>query len=191
MRKTSNKLNILLIAITLLLVFVTGTKFIGSTHSWLTASEQIGFTVTISDINIKIKQSSREISNNGNIYIGANYIEADKPYALNVTVTNEEDFSGYYIRFQAFAVVNGTTYNINEYITTDFYKNADGWAYNTASSSSATPIQMASKQTKTMLNTMTIPATASAGKLSISTLQGKHFKLFLYVEGSPSSDFTK
>ena len=116
-------------------------------------------------------------------------MKVNQEHYLNVKIINNEPGDGYYIRFQALAVVNGVTYNINEYITSDFYKNANGWAYNTANSSSSTPLAMTNGQSKTIMGSMTIPATASAGKLSIASLQGKHFRLYLYIEGSPSSHF--
>ena len=204
--KTSNKLNILLIAITLLLIFVAGASAIGKTGSWLTDDEKIGFTVKVADINIVIEQTytqtttddkgnstetqvTRTIEDNGTIYLNTSIIEANKAYPLNVKITNNEPGDGYYVRFQALAVVNGVTYNINEYITSDFYKNANGWAYNTANSGSSAPLVMTNGQSKTIMGTMTIPATASAGKLSIASLQGKHFRLYLYIEGSPSANF--
>lgn len=197
-QKTSNMLNILLIAITLLLIFVATANAIGKTGSWLTDKDEVGFTTKVAPINIVITQTlnkdtaneeSVTVENDGTITLGTDYIEANKPYALNVTITNGEEGSGYYVRYQAIAIVNGTEYNINEYITTDFYQNTDGWAYHTASNQSATPTQMAEGETKILMGTMTIPATADNGKLSIGTLQGKHFKLFLYIEGSPSADF--
>ena len=180
--KSGNKLNMLLVAITLLLVFVSGVKIM-DTHSWLVNRDDIGFVVSVADINLVVKQGERTIENNGNIYLGTQIIEADKPYTLNVTLTNVEDDAGFYIRCQAFAVIGGVTYNINNYITNNLYKANDGWAYLTQNSSSSTHRTMTANEVVTIINTVTFPASI------VNNMQGKNIKLFLYIEGNPTDSF--
>lgn len=189
MKVKSNKMrNILLVAINLLLICIFA--FIGKTYSYLTDQQSITFIASVSNINIVLKQDDRILtSEDNNIYLGTNLIEADHTYTLNVSLQNNENSQGYYIRFKAVAVVNGIIYNINEYITTPFYKNSDGWAYNTESSTSSTPLPLSSMQEKILIQDITIPNTAQSGELSISNMQGKNFQLYLYVQGSPSIDF--
>ena len=207
MSKSSNKLIMMLTAIALLLVFGIAFGSVSSTNSWLKDSDTAGFMVTISNIDIKVKQTItqtvddgnggttentivREIGNGGYIYIGDKIIEADKEYDLNVSILNNENTTGYYLRFKAVAIVDGVEYNINEYITSDFYIGNDGWGYNTASKESDEPIAMEANQEKVILDTMTIPATASAGKLGLNNVQGKRFTLKLIIEGSPDGVYS-
>ncbi|MBQ7880477.1 MAG: hypothetical protein IJ358_01370 [Clostridia bacterium] len=183
--KTSNKLNMLLIAITLLLVFVAGAKVFGSTNSWLKTEDQVGFTVTVTGIQLSVKQDNRTIPNNGMIYLNTDIVEADTAYDLNVSITNNELGSSYYIRCQAFAVVNGTTYNINNCITNDLYKNStDNWMYITSGSTSSTPVQIPSGESVVFIDTVTFPSSV------LGSLEGKYVKLYLYIEGSSSADFS-
>ena len=190
-QKSFTQFNILWVAISVLLIFVIA-MHIGGTGSWLSKDETIVFKTQVVGININIQQtlnkgkegeSTVEIVDGGPISLQTNIIEADTDYPLDVTVTNGESGLGYYIRYKALAMVNGTEYNINNLIDTDFYVKTDGWAYHTASSGSATPTQMAANSTRNMLNSFRIPSTAGSG-LSIGTLQGKHFKLYIYIEGS-------
>ena len=44
--KTSNKISLLLIAIVILLVFVSGAK-LSNTYSWLTSGDEAGFVVSV------------------------------------------------------------------------------------------------------------------------------------------------
>ena len=198
--KISNKLNIVLIAIALLLVFVVGRVKFGNTNSWLVDKDKVGFTVTVANINIKVNQTItqtvdqegeqieqqvvREITTADNkIYFGTNILEADKWYDLNVTISNDELGSGFYIRCQALAVIDGTTYNINNCITNQLYKDTDGWMYTTQSSTSATRVQMTKGETRDLIDTITFPSSV------IGSLEGKHVSLYLYIEGSPSQNF--
>ena len=180
--KSGNKLNMLLVAITLLLVFVSGVKIM-DTHSWLVDRNDIGFVVSVADINIVVKQGERNIENNGNIYLGTEVIEADKPYALNITLTNVEESEGFYVRCQAMALIGGKTYNINKLIDNDLYKADDGWAYLTSGAQSSTHRTMAGSETVTIINTITFPASL------VDSMQGKNVKLFLYIEGNPTDSF--
>lgn len=180
--KSGNKLNMLLMAITLLLVFVSGIKIM-DTHSWLINRDEIGFVVSVADINLVVKQGERIIENNGNIYLGTEIIEADKPYTLNVTLTNVEEENGFYIRCQAFAVIGGKTYNINSFIDNDLYKANDGWAYLTQDASNSTHRTMAGNEVLTIIDTVTFPSAL------VDSMQGKNVKLFLYIEGNPTDSF--
>ena len=181
------KLNVLLTAICLLLVFVC--LLINYSGAWLTSKDTVKFTAQVDAINIVLKQDARELTSaNNNIYLGTNIIEADKDYDVNITITNNEQNEGYYVRYKVVAQVNGTVYNINNYITfgSGLNKNADGWIY---VASGTTPKAMTSGQILTIMDSFKIPATASNGQLSISTLQGKFYRLYLYVQGSPLSTF--
>lgn len=190
--KIGSKLNILLIAITVLLIFVACINAVGITGSWLEDEDEVSFTINISAINIEVKQEDRPINNNDQIYIGTNIIEGDKTYDefKNVTISNKEDVAGYYIRFKAVAKVNGIEYNINEYITSEFY-NAGEWMHYTANAQSSTLIQMPVENSeKVIISGFKIPSVANDNtKLSTSIMQGKYFRLFIYIEGSPSSTF--
>ena len=63
--KTSNKISLLLIAIVMLLVFVSGAK-LSNTYSWLTSGDEAGFVVSVADIKLIVKQGSRTIQNGKN-----------------------------------------------------------------------------------------------------------------------------
>ncbi|MBQ7798219.1 MAG: hypothetical protein IJ371_03765 [Clostridia bacterium] len=180
--KTSNKLNILLIAITLLLLFVAGFNAINKTGAWIQDSEQIGFEVNVQTISIVIKQDERTISDKGYIYLGTDTIVADTEYPLNVTITNEEKGEGYYVRFQAFAVVDGVTYNINDCITTDEAFAKDGkWLYTVNTEGDREP--MDASTTLTLIEKVKFPASF------VDTVQGQYIKLHLFVEGSATDAF--
>lgn len=181
--KTSNKLNIVLLAIILLLMFVACFNRFGKTNSWLINKDEIGFEVNVSNINIVIKQDSREIESEDNIYLGTGIIEADKVYDLNVTITNDEDGDGYFVRSQVIAVIDGKVYNINNYVVNDFYKDIDGWMYLTESTSSSTRKQMTSNETKNVIDTIKFPSSF------IGVKQGKFLKLYLYIEGNSIANF--
>lgn len=181
--KSSNKLNILLLAITLLLVFVVGYKALGQTNSWLINKDEIGFTVNVSGINLVVKQNGTQISNNGNISLGTDIIEASEEYDLNITIKNEELGDGYFIRSQVIAVIDGAVYNLNDCVDGDLYNDTDGWMYITQSKQSSARTQIAKDETKTIIDTIVFPESF------IQELQGKHLKLYLYIEGSPVEDF--
>lgn len=182
--KSSNKLNILLLAITVLLVFVVGYKALGQTNSWLINKDEIGFTVNVSGISLVVKQNDTQISNNGNISLGVGIIEAGVDYDLNVTITNDELGDGYFIRSQVIAMVDGSAYNLNACVVGDFYNDTtDGWMYITDNKESSTHKQIPKGETKTIIDTISFPESF------INSLQGKHLKLYLYIEGSPVDDF--
>lgn len=191
--KIGNKLNILLIAITLLLVFVALANSINQTHSWLEDSDEIGFELNVASIDIDIKQGTRSITSGGYIYLGTDTILANTEYLTgdsSVTVTNNEIGSGYYIRFQAFAVVNGVTYNINQFISTknansvdDFIINNDGWMYSRDTDSTEDGYQpMISTESNTQ--SLYIISKLVFNEAFVETLQGQYLKLHLFVEGS-------
>lgn len=186
MKQKGLKLNVLLAVTTLLLLFVCLT--INYTGAWLADEDTISFTAQVDAINIELKQDTRTLtSTDNNIILGTNILEADTEYDVNVTLTNKETNTGYFVRYKVVAQVNGTVYNINNCITTSLYKNSNGWIY---VGTTSTPTQMTAGQTATLIDSIKIPATASTGELSISALQGKFFRLYLYVQGSPVSDFS-
>lgn len=187
--KASNKLNILLIAITLLLLFVACVSAIDTTHSWLEDDEEIGFHINVKAISIEIKQGERIIDDTGYISLdptgsGVKYLEANKTYTLNVTITNKEEGVGYYIRCQAFAVVNGVTYNINNCITGDFYdhpEDGQAWLYSVNAEKENTA--MTQMQTLTLIESVKFPQSF------IDSVQGQYVKLHLFIEGSATDTF--
>ena len=202
--KTNNKLNILLPAITLLLLFVIGFNSFGKTNSWLVDKDIIGFQVEVGAINVMLKQGEREIANGGFVYLGTDAIEADTDYLTDtrktengvttgtdntVVITNEEETVGYYLRFQAIAIVNGVAYNINNCITgSDFVnREVDGawWMYSVADKSAQTPVNaaIAGSATLTLMKDINFPQSF------VDTVQGQYFKLYLYIEGSANGEF--
>ena len=181
--KSSNKLNILLVAIIALLVFVACGNLFNQTNSWLKQDDKIGFVLNVGKINITVKQDEREIVDTGYIYLNTQTIVADTDYTLNVTITNNEEGAGYYIRCQAIAVIDGVAYNINDCITTDFVKNADGWMYNTDKSVTENYKPMTAGQTLTMMQKVKFPQSF------VDTIQGQYVKLHLFVEGSATGTF--
>lgn len=181
--KSSKKLNILLVAIISLLVFVACSNMFNQTNSWLKHDDKIGFVLNVGSINITIKQNEREIPNTGHIYLNTKEIVGDTDYALNVTITNNEEGAGYYIRCQAIAVIDGVAYNINDCLTTDFVKNADGWIYNTDKSVAGSYKPMNAGQTLTIMQKVRFPQSF------VDTIQGQYVKLHLFVEGSADGLF--
>jgi len=129
-----------------------------------------------------IKQNSRTIEDGGQIYLGTDIIEGGKTYDLNVTITNDEEEDGYYIRCQAFAVIDGKTYNINNCITNQLKMDGE-WMYSYDTTKSTRRV-MTGGETLSVLDTVTF------SKTFVDGIQGKYFKLFLYIEGSPLSDFS-
>ena len=187
MKTKTSKLNILLIAITLLLLFVACFNAFGKTNSWLIDNDEIGFELNVQNITIKVKQGERVVDNQtGFIYLGTDLIEADTAYmttdADDVTIVNEETTGvGYYIRCQAFAVVNGVSYNINNCITGDLYKRNDNWMYSVNAENENG--QMSAEQTITIIKSVKFPASF------INQVQGQYFKLHLFIEGSADGTF--
>ncbi len=199
MKIKTSKFNMMLVVTIALLVFVVCAQFVGQTGSWLKDDDDLYFKVNIAEINIDVKQGQRKLSNDDLLYIGTSVIEGDTAYAFDsMTISNKEEGAGYYIRFKAIAKVNGIEYNINDYITSEFYNNTDGWMYYTANSRSAVPIQMPSdnpgtdidESLKIIISSFTIPSiTDNNTKLSTDKMEGKYFRLYIYIQGSPSSQF--
>jgi hypothetical protein len=195
--KISNKLNILLIAITLLLLFVIGFNQFGKTNSWLIDSESIGFNVNVEEIDMTIKQGERQITNDGYIYLNTSLIEADTKYLTNtgednsVTITNDETGVGYYVRFQAIALINGVAYNINHFITkSDFVNRQDddnGWWMYSVDDKNATTPKNSAIEAKT---TLVLMEDLKFSSNFVSKVQGQYFKLYLFIEGSANGTFS-
>ena len=196
--KSSNKTNILLIAITLLLFFVMGVNLIGKTNSWLVSGETIGFRVQIGEINIYLQQGERKIKDGEYVYLHTESIEANKAYLTNVSgvdntvaMVNAETASAFYLRFQAIAMVNGVAYNINSYITgSDFYNRKDSdsnawWMYSVNDKNAQNPVnaQIPASTTLTMLKDIVFPQSF------VDEVQGQYFKLYLFIEGSINGEF--
>jgi ABC-type transport system involved in multi-copper enzyme maturation permease subunit len=191
--KSSNKTNILLIAITLLLFFVMGINLIGKTNSWLVSGETIGFRVQIGEINIYLQQGERKIKDGEYVYLYTESIEANKTYLTDNTVAmvNAETASAFYLRFQAIAMVNGVAYNINSYITgSDFYNRKDSdsdawWMYSVNDKNAQNPVnaQIPASTTLTMLKDIVFPQSF------VDEVQGQYFKLYLFIEGSINGEF--
>ncbi len=166
----------------LLLVFVSGVKVVG-THSWLVGRDDVGFVVSVADINIAVKQGERVISNGGNIYLGTNFIEGGVTHTLNVTITNLEAEEGFYVRCQVLAVGGMFTYNINSLIGNNLYKADDGWMYVTSGAQNSTHRKMTANEQITLINTVTFPAEL------VEQQPGTNVRLFLYIEGNPTDVF--
>lgn len=194
--KSKSKFNILLIAICALLVIVI--CMIGNTSSYLVSEHQIKMTTKVANIDVKLMQDTRELTETDNIvYLGTSIIEGDKVYDTNVKLKNSEISSSYYMRYKVVAMVDGEFFNITDYITLEsvdeskFYLE-NGWMYYGTGSTKQVLPGAPSEDNPLILSIMKafcIPSTASAGKLSTTTMQGKNFKLYLYLEGSPSINF--
>ena len=172
----------LLVAIMLLLVFVSGVKLVG-THSWLVNRDDVGFVVSVADINIAVKQGERVIANGGNIYLGTNFIEGGATHTLDVTITNLEDEDGFYVRCQVLAVGGEYTYNINKLVGNDLYKADDGWMYITSGAQNSTHRKMTASEQIRLINTITFPPEL------VESQPGTNVRLFLYIEGNPTDVF--
>ena len=202
--KTNNKLNVLLPAITLLLLFVIGFSSFGKTNSWLVDKDTIGFQVQVGEMNVLVKQGEREIADGGFVYLGTDTIEANTNYLTDtrktengvttgtdntVVIINEETSTGYYLRFQAIAMVNGVAYNINSYIAGSDFVNRDingaWWMYSVADKSVQTPVNapIAGSATLTLMKDINFPQSF------VDIVQGQYFKLYLYIEGSANGEF--
>ena len=191
--KSSNKANILLIAITLLLFFVMGINWFGETNSWLVSGETIGFRVQIGEMNLYLQQGERKIKDGEYVYLYTESIEANKTYLTDnaVEMVNAETASAFYLRFQAIAMVNGVAYNINSYITgSDFYNRKDSdsnawWMYSVNDKNAQNPVnaQIPASTTLTMLKDIVFPQSF------VDEVQGQYFKLYLYIEGSFDGNF--
>ena len=204
--KSSNKVNTLLIAVTLLLLFVVGFIDFGKTNSWLVDRDTIGFNVQIAPMNLFLKQGGRKIENDEYIYLATETIEADTEYLTNtlqtiddvttgednsVIIVNEEEGKGYYLRFQAIAMLNGSAYNINSYITdSDFVNRKDEdsnawWMYSVDDKSAQNPVNapIAGNTTLTLIKDLVFPQSF------VDIVQGQYFKLYLFIEGSANGEF--
>ena len=206
--KVSNQLNILLTTMALLLLFVIGFYNLGHTNSWLVTSDTIGFQLGVQEIQITIKQGERKVLDKGYILLNTNLIEADTEYLTNtlsttidpetgdetttgennsVTITNDEEGLGYYIRFQAIAVINGVSYNINHFIKTSDFLNRKGadnsyWMYSVDAQDR--DVAMSAGQTLTMMQDVQF------SQNFINQVQGQYFRLYLFVEGSATGVFS-
>ena len=204
--KSSNKVNTLLIAVTLLLLFVVGFIDFGKTNSWLVDRDTIGFNVQIAPMNLFLKQGGRKIENDEYIYLATETIEADTEYLTNtlqtvddvttgednsVIIVNEEEGKGYYLRFQAIAMLNGSAYNINSYITdSDFVNRKDEdsnawWMYSVDDKSAQNPVNapIEGNTTLTLIKDLVFPQSF------VDIVQGQYFKLYLFIEGSANGEF--
>lgn len=202
--KNGNKVNILLIAITLLLLFVVGINSFGKTNSWLVDQDIIGINVHVGKIKLIISQNGQEIEDDGYISLGAEIIEAGKTYLTDtrntvngvttgednrVVILNDEKGAGYYIRFQVIAMVNGVAYNINECIESDFYNrqvaNEGYWLYSVDDKTAQTPVNRAinSKETLVLIEDLEF------SQSFVDLVQGQYFRLHLYIEGSADGNF--
>ena len=185
-----SKLNIVLIAITLLLVFVGIFNFWGQTNSWLVAGDTINITISVSEIDIKVKQGERIVEDNGYIYLGNQFIQADTLCDFeDVQICNQEVTSGYYIRCQLFAKIGDKLYNINNCVANELYKNDDGWMYYSGGSDINVAKPMETKGTVTIIESITIPDLLEDNEedsddVYFSDIQGKTFTLHLFIEGS-------
>lgn len=166
-----------------MLLFVCLT--INYSGAWLVADDTVYFTAQVGSINIQLNQGEREITaQDNNIYLGTNVIEKDTDYTLNITLTNKEEYEGYYVRYKVVAQINGEVKNANDIVSTSLYKSADGWIY---VSQTATLSAMTGGQTVTLIDSINISSTLD---WDLSSYSGKLFRLYLYVQGSPVSDFT-
>ena len=182
----------------------------GRTNSWLVDNDTIGFNVNVQEINIIIKQGDRQITDKGYIYLNTHLIESNTKYLTNtlttttdgegnsvttgednsVTITNDETGAGYYVRFQAIAMINGVAYNINHFITTtDFVNRQDTdnswWMYSVDDKNATTPVNSAMQANTTLIMMQDLQFSDNF----VSKVQGQYFKLYLFVEGSANGQF--
>lgn len=197
MKTKVSKLNILLVAITLLLIFVAAFNLFGQTNSWLVANDTIEISVAVSEIDIGVKQAERTVGNEGFIYLGTQFITANQKHDFDdVNIHNNEITKGYYIRCQLFAKIGDKLYNINNCVENDLYKSSDGWMYYTSGSQSKEAKQLeaksdqdATKGVVPIIKSLTIPDlledNADDSKdVYFSSCQGKVFTLHLFIEGT-------
>ena len=92
---------------------------------------------------------------------------------------------GYYIRSQAFAVVDGITYNINNYMTTEDFAIDGKWMYSVNAGGDRVAMAPSGETGSqlTLIDSVKFPASF------INAHQGKYIKLFLFVEGSATNNF--
>ena len=208
--KTSNKVNIILIATTLLLLFVAVTSSLGKTSSWLSGSDEVTIEINVAGIEMSVKLqttqlidsnddgeyeedtvTSEDILQNGQISLGTQYIKANKEYFgiedvegetykinKDITITYDEPGTGYYIRSKLIAKVNGVTYNITSFVTSDLLYRNDGWMYSVNADDENAA--MTEGQTLSVIETFTF------SQDFVNSLQGGLIKLYLNIEGSPT-----
>ena len=197
MKTRVSKLNILLIAITMLLIFVAAFNFLGQTNSWLVADDTIKISVAISEIDIEVKQAERLVESEGYIYLGTQVIKANEKYDFDdVNIHNNEMTKGYYIRCQLFMKIGDKLYNINNCVENDLCKSSDGWMYYTGDSQSkdAKQLEAKSEQDATkgvvpIIKSLTIPNVLEdnaddSKDVYFTDYHGKVFTLHLFIEGS-------
>lgn len=197
MKTKVSKLNIILLAITVLLIFVAVFNSFGQTYSWFTASDTINISVSVSEIEIEVKQNNRLIENGGVIYLETQIIESNKTYDIeDVIICNNEATDGYYIRCQLFARIGNKLYNINNCVANNLYKSDDGWMYYTGDSQTkdAKPLeaksdQDAAKGVVPIIESLTLPEVLKddiddTRDEYFSDYQGNAFTLHLFIEGS-------
>lgn len=197
MKAKVSKLNIVLVAIVLLLIFVAMFNFFGQTNSWLVANDTIKISVAVSEIDIEIKQGGRSVATEGFVYLGTQFIEADTTYDFeDIKIHNNEKSKGYYMRCQVFAKIGDKLYNINNCVENDLYKSTDGWMYYTGGSEikdskqlDAQDLQDPTKGVVPIIESLTIPNLLEddaddSKDVYFSDYQGKVFTLHLFIEGS-------
>ncbi len=196
--KISNKLNIVLIAITVLLLFVACVSAIGKTGSWLVDDDEMGFQLTVQNIDIEIKQGTRVVSNGGYIYLGTNLIEPDIKYLTseqseNVTIKNNETGYGYYIRFKAIIKADGIEYNVNQFVTTtDFYDHADDgqdWFYSVKVTENGDGSKTYTNRQMNASETLVLMEDLKFSQDFLNNIQGQLITLHLIIEGSATDSF--
>lgn len=197
MKAKISKFNIVIVAITVLLIFVAAFNLFGQTNSWLVAEDTISISMAVSDIDIEVKQGDRSIDDEGFICLGTQFVGADKTYDFeDVNIHNNELAIGYYIRCQLFIKIGEDLYNINSCVENDLYKSSDGWMYYTNDSQSKDAKQMESKSDQDatrgvvpIIKSLTIPDllkdnVGDTDDVYFSNYQGKLFTLHLFIEGS-------
>lgn len=197
MKTKVSKLNIILLAIMVLLIFVAVFNSFGQTNSWFTASDTINISVSVSEIEVKVKQGDRFVENEGFVYLGTQTIESNKTYDIeDVIICNNESVDGYYIRCQLFAKIGNRLYNINNCVANELYKSDDGWMYYMGDSQSKDSKQLETKSDQDdakgvvpIIESLTLPELLKddiddSKDEYFSNYQGKAFTLHLFIEGS-------
>ena len=187
MKTRVSKLNILLIAVLVLLIFAMAGHSVKKTGSWLTSKSESTFTVTIKGMNLIVSQETggepREIVDGGNVYVGTKVISADTEYDIqDVKIKNGEAVgTGYYIRFKVSAIVNANEYDItSSIISSANFNYSDGYYYLVEGGNRAT---LDATEKFTLIDKVQVPTSV------IGSAQGKLIKLSLIIEGHTNSSF--
>jgi len=101
------------------------------------------------------------------------------------SIVNDEDLINWHLMVSSAnrgRVIDGKTYNINNCITNQLKMDGE-WMYSYDTTKSTRRV-MTGGETLSVLDTVTF------SKTFVDGIQGKYFKLFLYIEGSPLSDFS-